>query len=235
MKGEMDLGNDLGSIEGLETKLDEEGNAVIGEPSTEKEIEGADPSEVLRKSIEESYSSTTPVTKPEKKDEQNTIELGDEKFFSGDADALDGMLRSPEEFNKFIGDVYKKAVKKGYDLAMENTAKSVPEMVKPVISSHLTVREAVSEFYKNNDDLLPYKQTVSAIAVKIAKENPGQPLAKILNAAEKFARQRLSLPKKQEQSKGPNFPKTSGKSDRRSKEEPLTGVSKELDEMMQAL
>lgn len=227
---------DIVSIESESIALDSEGNPIIEDGG---DLEGPDPADVLRQSIEESYTPPAAPKTEEDKISEESFTIGDETFFDGDADKLDELVRDPKAFNGLLNNIYKKAVAVGHDMAVKNFMKNTPEIVKTHVSQQIAIKSAVETFYSENQDLLPFKMTVGAFAKKIATERPDLSLPKVLDAAEKFARKKLNLPKdvegeKSNKGKEPRFPKTP-KGPRGAPKGEEKGIAKEIDDMLNAL
>jgi hypothetical protein len=197
--------------------------------------------ETLRRSIEESYDTPPKEEKAEKKDEKQTkLEIGDETFFTGDVDALEDLIKNPKGFNDLLNAIYKKAVEAGHNKSVESVLRSLPETIKNQVIQHITVTTSVKEFYQNNEDLVPYKKTVGAIANQVSSTRPDLPLPKIMELTAKLARKKLNLIEKAkdqggDKNKGKQFPnKPTGSRSSRIKEEP-TGLDKEIDDMLKIL
>lgn len=233
---------DLSGIDSLNTKIDEEGNAVLEDDDNE----GLDPSEsmdTLRKSIEESYSGPAPVSsekKEQKKDDEDAVTVEDYEFYKGNEDDLDALVRDPKAFNAFMNGIYKKAIETTLGFVNKGIAQKIPGITKEMVSQQLTVRNAADKFYQDNEDLIPFKNTVGAFASKIAKENPTMTLDNVLKNAEKFVRKHLSLPKDTEnkgndKGAGPRFPKKPTGNRGNAQVDKLTGQAKEIDDMLKVM
>lgn len=238
---------DLSGLDSMEFKLDDKGEPILEKDDSGDDKGGADDSTaLLRKSIEDSYSDlSTPKSgkKDEsKKDESFKLEIGDEKFFSGDEEALDKLVRDPAAFNGLLNVIFKKAVEVAHNTTTERSATTMPELIRGTVQQQLFVHQTVSDFYSENKDLIPFKKTVAAIAGKLAVENPDMPLPKLLVNAEKFARSRLQLPKQgaddkgNKDKKGAKFPKTpSGNRGSGKSGDDLTGQDKEFADMLSSV
>ena len=128
----------------------------------------------------------------------------------------------------------------GHSKAVESIMRSFPELVKSQIVQQITVRTAVEKFYTKNEDLVPYKKTVAAIANQVASKYPDQPLDKIFELTGKVARKHLKLKDKameRDNGKGGDgkFPKKPSGPRAKGSEKAPEGMVKEIGDMLDAL
>ena len=241
MGNEQGTKEDLIAIEGIEIQTDENGDVIISDG--EGTIDPSESLDSLRKSIEESYGgSTTKEEKVNNKKDEDKLEIEDAVFYNGDEDALDALVRDPKAFNTFMNGIYKKAVETALGIVDNRVISRIPAVTKDMVSQQLSVRAAAEKFYQENEDLIPFKNTVGAFAAKVAKSNPQMKLDKVLENAEKLARKHLSLPKNPEgkvkdKEKGaePRFPKKPTGDRGNTQGNKLTGMEKEIDDMLKVM
>ena len=58
----------------------------------------------------------------------------------------------------------------------------------------MTARTAVDEFYRANEDLLPYRKFVGFITAEVAAAHADWPLDDVLKESNRLSRERLKLP-----------------------------------------
>jgi hypothetical protein len=227
-------------ISDLNVKTDADGN-LIDDGDGDDGVGLEESADILRQSIEASYAEGVDKgTKPVKKEDKNeqTVEIGEEKFFEGSVEQLEEIVTDPVKFNGLLNNIYRKAVEKGHNMAVESALRSMPDVVKSQVVQQANLNRAVTQFYEENDDLVPYKQTVAAIATRVASENPQLPLAKVFEVTSTLARKKLMLAAKAKGDGGdkggkPRFPKKPA-GNRGGKQEDLSGQAKEIDDMLSA-
>ena len=117
----------------------------------------------------------TPQQAPSK---DNVIEFIDDKGF-------EEAVTSKEKMNQMLTKVY--------NMAVQNTYKNTPKMVDNMIRQRTYLNDKVDVFYKENDDLLPYRQFVGFVANEISSQNPDWDLDKVFGTTAGQVRQRLGL------------------------------------------
>lgn len=131
---------------------------------------------------------------------------------------------------------------------LQGVFRSIPKIIASIIPQHVMLYSKTMEFYKANPDLLEHKEKVGKIIDETSAKNPGWDLDKVLTfVAGKVddpedigeVRRVLGLKKKAEKKveqnniKRPSFAKPSHVR-KPGNETKLTGVEKEIDEMMKA-
>lgn len=229
MAGEDFLGDDLD----LEQD-DEQGDE-------QNELDNDESIDALRQSIEDSYDDTPAKKKVDTDDRTKIGEIADETFFSGDADELEDLIKDPKTFNKLLNDVYRKGVEISNTRSNESMLLAAPGIIKQQVSEQIALQRSVTRFYETNEDLVPYKKTVAAIANKVASENPEFTLKEVFKETEKLSRARLKLAKKASENndKGKRFPsKPNGRRNTagdKIKDEHKSSMTNQIDDMLDAL
>ena len=137
----------------------------------------------LQKPSEGTKPEATPTPAPVKKE-------GDVYDLVGEED-LDEILSSKEKFNSFMS----RAINLSINSAVENTLRSMPQVVSAQVRQQQQMQTYVDEFYKENKDLEPVKKTVGAVANTVYSENPAFTLDEVFSETAKRVRTMLGLKK----------------------------------------
>jgi hypothetical protein len=108
---------------------------------------------------------------------------------------IDEVLSSAESLNKLLNVVYSRALEQGTRLATENVLRSTPQAISQFVTQHMTMREMVDDFYKNNPALAAVKRTVASVANEIALEKPELKLEELFKEAGEKVHKMLGLKK----------------------------------------
>lgn len=100
---------------------------------------------------------------------------------------LDDVIDKPEKFNEVLNSVVSHSV--------EQVLRAVPQYVNQLVNEHATTHAVVQDFYRANEDLLPYKQFVGFVSAEVLKGNPSWSLDQVLTETGKVARERLRIAK----------------------------------------
>jgi len=189
--------------------------------------------ELLRKQVEEFAGGPKPKPEPETKTAAPTTEAPTEELdFIGGAD-MEDITGDPKALNTLLNKVYAAGARS----SSEKVLKSIPDIVKANALQYSKLSNATTEFYKANEDLIPFKKTVAAIGLELSAEHPDWEIDKLMEEIGKESRSRLALHKKvtsETPTKKPSFAKTP-KGSKPKKEKPnLTPVQKEIEEMNRA-
>lgn len=124
-----------------------------------------------------------------KKEKPEEIKV-DEVDFVKDID-MDELTRDPAEFNKLLNSVYSQGIKS----SQEGVLKGIPTIVSNNVKTVIALREASDNFYKDNEDLAPFKKVVALVFEETASEHPDWKYDKVLEESGTEARKRLELHK----------------------------------------
>lgn len=206
-------------------------------PTTEVPDEKDQVIEDLRKQLAEKDKKDTTTKAP-------TTEAPlvlDEHDFVGDSD-LDELSRDPKKFNKLLNDIYQKAVTDTRKVLGEGVLRTIPDIVKTNITMMTNLKKVSDKFYKDNEDLEPFRKVVSAVFEDVAAENPDKRFDEILNDVAGESRKRLGLQRKAENTnkdknkdKPPKLPRKKGKAGRATEKPNTEPLQDELDEMNKTL
>jgi len=195
--------------------------------------------EALRKRIEEMSGGHTkaPGTSAPKTAAPGTEPPISEYDFLGNKD-LDELTRDPKEFNKLLNEIYAKAVKDTKGTMTEGVLRSIPDIVKTNVLAVTELKKASDQFYKDNEDLAPFKKVVGIVFEELAASSPDKKYSEILNEVATEARNRLELHRKtikDDKNKHPNLPNKRNQQRQTQTKPNLTGIEKEIDAMNETL
>ncbi len=189
-------------------------------------------------------------TRPVEKKEEEKVATPDPVDFIGDI-KLDDLLDTKEGLNKLLNLVYNAGIKISADdlansrdgfvrSAVEESARKLPGMITNHVTRQSTVNDLVDDFYRENEDLIKFKQTVSAAANQVHAEHSDWQISDIFKEAAVVTRKSLGLPTKSTEDnkddknnreRNPAFVKDAGKS-RSNTSINLKGVAKEIDDLI---
>lgn len=179
-------------------------------PTTEAPKEEDDEVKRLKEENEElrrKVAEKTPAKKPATKAPTTEAPPGEHDFV-GERD-IEELVRNPKEFNKFLNQIYAKAVVDARNMSSERVLRSIPDIVKTNIETVTSLKKASEKFYEDNKDLAPFKKVVAAVFEEVAAENPGKKFDQLLGDVAKESRKRLELSNQARQNQEPkNKPKT---------------------------
>lgn len=124
--------------------------------------------ERLEKITGENLSLT--ATKPDVTPPTDTGAVNIRNFMEG-LDIND-VLATSENLNSLLATVYNEAMTSASKLSAEQILQNLPNIMSTYVTQHLTMTKLVDDFYASNPDLQQAKQTVAAVANKIAAEHP---------------------------------------------------------------
>lgn len=214
-------------------------------PSTEAPAEDPRDAELrkLREENEELKRAKTtkaPPTKAPPTKAPSTDAPIAEIDFLGDTD-LDELTRDPKLFNQLLNKVHKSGVDLGRQYAKtssESVVRSIPDIVKNNITITSKLKEANEQFYKDNEDLIPWKGAVATVFQEEMAKDPSKRYDEILPTVADEVRRRIGLKKggnKKEDDPPPNLPGRKKGSQRQQLKPDLSTFEKEIDEMDKAL
>jgi hypothetical protein len=162
------------------------------------------------------------------------------------AEEFEEMMEDPTKFNEVLNNVAARSAQVGGQAAVEQVLRSIPELVVNYVSRHNAMQEMVTDFYSKNDDLVGARKTVASVANEIAAEHSDWDAAKIFDETAVRTRKVLGMkervadpvtpptppvtPKAKGQS--PALPPSPGGSGRGTVPEKLSGVAKEIDDLL---
>ena len=160
----------------------------------------------------------------------DTIDFVGEDSVVDIVDSKDGLNKLANEILKQAADLVNKGV--------EKTLLAVPTLAIRQMNNASKLNKIVSGFYEANEDLVKYKGVVGAMINKVTSENPDYDIDKVLKEAAKESRKALNLKekavsgKKTKSKSNPAFSKQSGKRTAGVKKPKITGIQKEIDDLL---
>jgi hypothetical protein len=167
--------------------------------------------------------------------ESNPTQFTEQQHNFLDGLDIDEVLSSGENLNKLLLAVYNRGLQESIRMAREGWSNEAPDMVRSHINQHMSMREMVDAFYAANPDLLNARKTVGAIANEVSQENQELTIEQVFAEAAKRTREALGLPPLEERrssSERPNLPTRRQPGNRRNGTATLTGVAKEIDDLL---
>ena len=174
------------------------------------------------------------------------IEVDEVDFLQGQKP--DDLIDDPTAFNKLLNVVYRKGVEAGVPLAMERSLLAVPQVVVSQIQRSNTMKGLVDDFYKVNEDLKPVQRTVGLVANEVHSENSDWTVQQVFDEAAVRTRKVLGMPDKSvapvvpvaptvgatitTKPGDPAFVNVRGSRQRGPAAAKLTGIAKEIDDLM---
>lgn len=146
------------------------------------------------KKAQEQAAATEPEAKPQEQ-RPNLVFVTEEE--------AEEIVENPAKINEVLTRVYNQA--------LEDTYKALPQLVVRMVNTQMTMERLVSDFYRENDDLAPYRDFVALVGQEIESkpENAGRPYPELLQEIAAEARKRLGLMKKAEQASAAQKPRAS--------------------------
>jgi len=196
----------------------------------------------IRELREEIEKLKGPKTKAPKTEAPSTDAPISEEDFIGSMD-LDEVSRDPKLFNQILNKLRKSSIeltRAEVKQAVESVVRSIPDIVKNNIALTTTLKKINEQFYKDNEDLVPWKKTVAAVFEEKIAENPDRTYSELLPDVATETRKRLGLkkeaikPKPKDNDTPPKLPRKKG-GPRQQPKPDVTDLEKEFDEMDKAL
>lgn len=128
---------------------------------------------------------------PEMKLPENPKDLSSVDFLQGKNPT--DFLESPEAFNELLNKVATVSARAGQMAGYETAMRSIPQVVQQTAQQQFNLQSAADSFYKQNQDLAPFKKAVSMAALDFYSKNPKATVEEILEGAGKATRQILRL------------------------------------------
>jgi len=214
-------------------ETEESKDEILKEP---KEDEKDKIIEELRERLNSIESKLTKEPIEEPKEPEPPAPIPEEDFL-GDLDP-DDLIRDPKEFNKLLNTIYRKGIELARAEAKnsaESVVKSVPNMIRDNISVTTKLKRLRDDFYKSNEDLVPWSKAVGLVYEELASNNPNKPVEDLMQDVATEVRKRLGLQKSSsDEDRPPKLHRKKGGPRQTTKPE-TDPILKELDEMDKAL
>lgn len=141
-----------------------------------------------------------------------------------------------EDLNDLTAERLNEKLNNVYQQAQQDVLRSVSQTVGKVVSDAIDLRMTVSEFYRDNKDLVKYKPAVSLVVTSIQKQHPDWNIGQIVQELGKEVRTILGLtaPDKTKNKK-PTFAKPPSGSRKviTTPQKKITGMQAELRELLE--
>ena len=133
--------------------------------------------------------------KVERKEEpkEDPLQL-DVQDFIGDLDPEE-LVRDKDSFNKILNSVYSKGVTDSKKISSEAVLRTIPDIVKNNINLFSALKKEADKFYRENEDLQPFKKVVAAVFEEISSTNPDKKYGELMAKVAPEVRKRLGLHK----------------------------------------
>ena len=160
--------------------------------------------------LEPGAPTPTPVVAPVPKEEPPVVEAPPVVEEAAIVDFLEGagvddVLDNKEALNKLLNKVLTQATGVAQKKVYERVLLSIPDLVLGHINRQSVVTKMVSDFYEVNEDLIPVKKTVGAIANTVHAEHPDWQLEEVFKESAVRTRDVLGLRKKVGKKEIPNL------------------------------
>lgn len=103
------------------------------------------------------------------------------------------ILEDPQKFNALLCRVATTAYTAAVNASQEAVMRKIPSVVSSAAQQQSTIERITSEFYKANQDLVPFKTAVSMAAMQLYNENPNLALPDLLAQASERTRKVLRI------------------------------------------
>lgn len=220
----------------VEPEEEEEPEEVEESSDPEPDPESEDVDEHYRQRLMESVSSgqpkpavpnvpePQPEPEPEAKTPPSAIVLTPEQHKE--------LMSDPVKFAEFMNN-YGNSIR-------EQSMREATQVATSNASQQIKVMQAVSDFYRKNEDLVPYKKYIGSVANRVQSEHPDWELDQVLSETEKRSRTDLRLAQKAQETeskrkKNPGFAPPPRGADRRGGQktnETLTPQQKQINELI---
>jgi len=130
-------------------------------------------------------ASQTPVPQAQPTQDQQMNLKQILRFLPDDA-TYDTVTKNAENFNILLTNVVNTAVQRSLQM--------LPQVATRLVDTQMTARTAVDEFYRANEDLLPFRKFVGFVTAEVAAAHADWALDDVLKESNKLSRERLKLP-----------------------------------------
>lgn len=229
-------------LEAQNKKLMEWNERILaGEPAPVVEPKPAEPAPAP---AAEPAPAPTPVVAPSAE-----IKIDEINFLEGKSqEEIERIVENPVELNKVLNQVYLKAIERSIPLAQERSLLSIPQVVTAHIQRYNTMKGLVDDFYKENADLKVAQRAVGMLANEVHSEHTDWTTKQVFDEAAIRTRKALGMPEPPPKPPGepgrqvvtpagepvldPAFANPTGSRQRGPAGQKLTGIAKEIDDLM---
>ena len=184
------------------TKIADQEDDGTEEESEQDDEASVDTAEEVRRSVMEMIAKAQAANQQQQKQQQavdprldvdKDVPIVQGQKFELPDDVVEEAMTDPAKLKEVLKTVHKNAV--------ESTLRSVLPAVNEIVTRQLQIKTLVDNFYRENEDLAPYKEFVGFVANVVASEHPDWDYSKVLEETAKISRQKLLLEKKTEKQK----------------------------------
>jgi len=176
------------------------------------------------------------------------IKVDEINFLEGRSqEDIERIVENPAELNKVLNQVYMKAIERSIPLAQERSLLAIPQVVVAQLQRYNTMKGLVDDFYKENSDLKIVQRSVGMIANEVHSEHTDWTTKQVFDEAAVRTRKALGLAEPPPKPAGdpsrtvvtpvgtppdPAFANPTGSRQRGPAGAKLTGMAKEIDDLM---
>ena len=176
------------------------------------------------------------------------IKVDEINFLEGRSqEDIERIVENPAELNKVLNQVYMKAIERSIPLAQERSLLAIPQVVVAHLQRYNTMKGLVDDFYNENADLKIVQRSVGMIANEVHSEHTDWTTKQVFDEAAVRTRKALGLPEPPPKPPGepgravvtpvgtppdPAFANPTGSRQRGPAGQKLTGIAKEIDDLM---
>lgn len=102
---------------------------------------------------------------------------------------MEAAFESPEKMMEVMGKIYTKAVMQGAEIALQQ----LPGVMQPLITQQQTIVEEATKFYKENPELVPYRDFVQFVAMEVEDKHPDWNYQQVMAETATVAKKRLPM------------------------------------------
>ena len=110
-----------------------------------------------------------------------------------DLKAMQEAFDSPEKMIELIGKVYARAVADATIMGTQRSLMSLPQVVRPLVKQEAAMVERVTNFYKENPELVGYRDFVSYCGSQVENAHPDWTPEKVFAETAILAKKRLPM------------------------------------------
>ena len=160
---------------------------------------------------------------------------------------IEQLVENPTELNKLLNRVRMASIQEAIPLAQERSLLSIPEVVTTHIRRYNVMKGLVDDFYKANPDLMVAQRAVGIFANEVHSEHTDWKVDKVFGEAAVRTRKALGMPEPPPKPpaepgrtvvtptgtpSNPAFANPQGSRQRGPAGQKLTGMAKEIDDLM---
>jgi len=235
-----DVKTDAPKTDAPTTDAPEDGDKTDA-PTTDAPVDDA--VSVLKAENEELKRKLDEASKKAPKTEAPTTDapIGEMNFLDGvDVTQFED---KPEELNKVLNTIYRKAVEVARGDIKQNRdvmIKTIPKAISSEAEAHKRMKALSDKFYTDNPDLKTFPKVVGIVFNELTESNKDKPLEEVLSSVSTEVRSRLGLKKpdkqtKQDKDNPPNLPRKKGTRRVQSKTGDTDPLASEISEMNKSL